>query len=124
MCIEQRRYTVLIYIQGFCMQTETQNGRNIHDDYHYIHWEMTLVSYIAPPNQTARGAVFMFYSLSWEIIVHFVNIGGTVIHHSLNFLREINSDQNYCNRMSNSVYKGNNKITELRTILQRESQNS
>jgi hypothetical protein len=30
----------------------------------------------------------------------------------------------HCNFYYMTVYKGNNKITELRTILQRESQNS
>ena len=32
--------------------------------------------------------------------------------------------QKKCTSINNSVNKGNNKITELRTILQRESQNS
>ena len=40
------------------------------------------------------------------------------------FRQGININTIYENIVFRPVYKGNNKITELRTILQRESQNS
>jgi hypothetical protein len=48
-----------------------------------------------------------------------------ILFNSLNWLpSNINIDVNLLTKGSDLLNKGNNKITELRTILQRESQNS
>ena len=77
----------------------------------------------------------------WEVVVRFVDIGGIVDHHWLeeilcfvdiggivdhHWLEEILCFVDIGGIVDHHWLenKGNNKITELRTILQRESQNS